>query len=173
MPYIVQGEPSYQGDKPDYEKENFDYEYPNDLDLKPGSKFHDTLAAKIYRRAQESRAEMSARYPSWRKMDQVLTTYIPTDDAEKKLKKQDSRKPISIVFPYTYSMLEALLTYMTMAFFQDPIFRYEGVEDSDTIGALLLENVIRLHCIKTKVALSLHTVFRDAFAYGIGVGLPG
>lgn len=173
MPYIVQGEPSYQGDKPDYEKENFDYDYPHGLDLKPGSKFHNKLASKIYRRAQESRTEMSKRYPSWREMDRVLTTYIPTDDKEKALKKKDSRKPISIVFPYTYSMLEALLTYMTMAFFQDPMFRYEGVEDSDTIGAMLLEHVIKLHCIKTKVALSVHTVFRDSFAYGIGVGLPG
>jgi hypothetical protein len=70
-------------------------------------------------------------------------------------------------------MLEALLTYMTMAFFQDPMFQYEGVEDSDTVGAMLMELLVRLHCIKTKVPLAVHTVLRDAFSYGVGIGLPG
>jgi len=70
-------------------------------------------------------------------------------------------------------MLEALLTYMSMAFFQDPMFQYEGVEDDDTIGAMLLELLIRLHCIKTKVPLAVHTVIRDSLAYGVGIGLPG
>jgi hypothetical protein len=60
-----------------------------------------------------------------------------------------------------------------MAFFQDPIFQYDGVEDSDTVGAALMEMVINLHCIKNKVALNLHTVFRDALAYGIGAAVPG
>jgi hypothetical protein len=49
-----------------------------------------------------------------------------------------------------------------MAFFQDPIFQYEGVEDDDVVGAMLLEQVIRIHCIKTKVPLAIHTVLRDS-----------
>jgi hypothetical protein len=60
-----------------------------------------------------------------------------------------------------------------MAFFQDPMFQYEGVEDNDTIGAMLMELVIRLHCIKNKVPLAIHTVLRDNLAYGIGIAIPG
>lgn len=172
MPYIVHGETQVK--KYDqFNKVNYDYEYPDDLDLKPGSDFHNKLASKIWQRASESRTEISKRFASWREVDRVLTVYIPTSDKEKAIKKKDSRRPVSIVFPYTYSMLEALLTYMSMAFFQDPIFQYEGVEDDDTIGAMLLELVVRLHCIKTKVPLALHTMFRDSFAYGIGPVLPG
>ena len=172
MPYIVQGEPSTN--KYDiYNQKNFDYEYPNGLDLKPGNKFHNDLRNKIWNRAREARNEISKRFSSWNEMDRVLTTYIPLSDKEKISKNKDSRKPVSIVFPYTYSMLEALLTYMSLAFFQDPMFQYEGVEDDDTIGAMLLELVIRLHCIKTKVPLALHTVLRDSFAYGVGIGIPG
>lgn len=172
MPYIVQGDPNSQSGA-DYSRLNFDYEYPDELDLKPGSNLHNEIKSKILQRAQASRKEMAKRFPSWNEIDRVLTTYIPTTDKEKLIKQKDSRKPISIVFPYSYSMLEALLTYMSMAFFQDPIFQFEGVEDDDTVGAMLLEMVVRLHCIKTKVPLALHTIFRDSFAYGIGLGLPG
>jgi len=172
MPYIVHGDPS-SGRENQYEKYNYDYDYPDGLNLKPGSELHKKLVSRIWIRANESRTEMSKRFASWREIDRILTVYILTSDKEKAIKKKDSRRPISIVFPYTYSMLEALLTYMSMAFFQDPIFQYEGVEDDDTIGAMLLELLIRVQCIKTKVPLALHTMFRDSFAYGIGPVLPG
>jgi hypothetical protein len=170
MPYIVTGEPESRGQ--DYINAKFDYEYSNGLDLKPGSDFHEKLRNKIWQRARESRNEISKRFDSWNNIDKTLTAYIPLKDKEKILKNKDSSKPVSIVFPYTYSMLEALLTYMSLAFFQDPMFQYEGVEDDDTIGAMLLEMVIRLHCIKNKVALNFHTAIRDSLAYGVGIAIP-
>jgi hypothetical protein len=152
---------------------SFDYDYPYGLDLKPGSDFHNSLRDKIWQRANESRHEISKRFDSWREIDRTLTTYIPLKDAEESLKKEDSSKPVSIVFPYSYSMLESLLTYLSMAFFQDPIFRYEGVEDDDVIGAMLLELLINLHCIKSKVPLAIHTSLRDCLSYGVGIAIPG
>lgn len=172
MPYIVQGD-SAQSRSYLYESYNFDYDYPYELNLDPKSDFHEKLRSKIWQRASDSKRIISKRYPSWNEVDQILTTYIPTSEKEEKVKDKDSRKPVSIIFPYSYSNLESLLTYMALAFFQDPMFQYEGVEDDDTIGAMLLELVIRLHCIKTKVPLALHTVLRDNFSYGVGVGIPG
>ena len=172
MPYIVQGD-SAEVRMGNYARLNFDYDYPYGLNLDPKSDFHESLRSKIWQRASNSRKEISKRFPSWNEIDQVLTTYIPLSDKEKRIKDKDSRKPVSIIFPYSYSNLESLLTYMSLAFFQDPIFQYEGVEDSDTLGAMLMELVIRLHCIKTKVPLALHTIFRDAFSYGVGIGMPG
>ena len=172
MPYIVNGEPSsWKSDI--YNEKNFDYKYPDNLDLKPGSDFHNMLRDRIWQRANESRHEISKRFPQWREIDKSLTTYVSLKDVDEKIKKKDPSKPVEIVFPYTYSMLEALLTYLSMAFFQDPIFQYEGVEDDDTIGAMLMELVIRLHCIKTKVPLAIHTSLRDALCYGIGIAIPG
>jgi hypothetical protein len=172
MPYIVKGEPSSWKDDI-YNKEHYDYDYPNGLDLKPGSDFHNKLRDKVWQRANESRHEISKRFSYWQEIDRTLTAYIPLKDAEEILKQQDTSKPVSIVFPYTYSILESMLTYLTMAFFQDPMFQYEGVEDNDTIGAMLMELVIRLHCIKNKVPLAIHTVLRDNLAYGIGIAIPG
>lgn len=170
MPYIVQGEPTNEASN--IKGTEFDYEYPNGLDLRPNSDFHKKLKSKILSRAQASRNELSKRFNSWNKMDWTLTSYIPLKDYEKVVKEKDQTKPVSIVFPYTYSSLESLLTYLTIAFFQDPIFQYEGVEDTDVIGAMLLELIIKLHCIKTKVPLSIHTILRDSLAYGVGIGIP-
>lgn len=171
MPYIVRGEPDSGRDI--YTKKNYDYDYPDNLDLKPGSKFHDKLRSRIWQRANEARHEMSKRFSSWREIDKKTTVYISLKDKEEQAKVKSPDKPFSIVFPYSYSMLEALLTYTTMAFFQDPIFQYEGVEDDDTVGAMLLELNIRLHCIKNKVALDIHTALRDNFCYGVGISIPG
>lgn len=172
MPYIVDGQLNVPT-MGDYRGKNFSYKYPNRLNLKPGSPLHDKIRTEIIYRALESRAEVSNRFPSWREVDKTLTVYIPLSEDEKTIKEGDPNKPVSIVFPYSYSTLESLLTYLTMAFFQDPIFQYEGIDDDDTIGASLLELLIKTHCVKTKVPLALHTVLRDSLGYGIGVGIPG
>jgi len=172
MPYIIHGEPSSWKDNI-YTRETYDYDYPYDLDLRPDSDLHKKLRNRIWQRANASRNEISKRFDHWREIDRTLTTYISLKDKEKELKSSDPRKPVAIVFPYSYSMLEALLTYLSMAFFQDPMFQYEGVEDDDTLGAMLMELVIRLHCIKNKVPLAVHTVLRDSLAYGVGIAIPG
>jgi hypothetical protein len=171
MPYIITGDPtSWKEDI--YTKDSYDYTYPEGLDLRPNSDLHKKLRNKIWERARMSRNEIQKRFNSWREIDRTLTTYMPLKDKEEILKNKDSSKPVSIVFPYTYSMLEALLTYLSMAFFQDPMFQYEGVEDDDTTGAMLMELVIKLHCIKTKVPLSVHTALRDSLSYGVGIAIP-
>lgn len=177
MPYIVVGDSrSNQARDAIFTKDNYDSVYKdkyNGLDLTPGSDFHSKLRDKISSRANDARRVISKRFSSWREIDRTLTTYIPLKEIEEKIKKKDPSKPVSIVFPYTYSMLEALLTYLSMAFFQDPMFQFEGVEDTDTEGAMLMELVIRLHCIKNKVALNIHTALRDALSYGVGISIPG
>ena len=170
MPYIVTGDPS--SSSVSYGKEEFDYNYPDGLDLRPTSELHKKLRNMIWQRANASRNEIQKRFASWREVDRKMTIYIPLKEKEELLKEQDSSKPISIVFPYSYSMIESLLTYLSMAFFQDPMFQYEGVEDDDTIGAMLLELVIRLQCMKNKVPLSIHTVLRDSLCYGVGIAIP-
>lgn len=149
------------------------YNYPDGLDLRPMSDLHERLKTEILLRARESATLMSARFDSWNDVDKVLTSYIDLDVKEEELKDADKRKPVSIVFPYTYAIMETLLSYLCAAFFQDPILRYEGYGPNDVIGSILLEKIIDLHCNKNKVALNLHTMFRDSLSYGLGVVVPG
>lgn len=153
--------------------ENYGYTYPKGLDLRPGSTLHQKVLTEVYQRARESYNEMSKKYASWKLIDESLTAYIDTDEAEEYVKDKDSRKPVSIVVPYTYATLETILTYFVSAFLENPIFRYEGTAPEDVVGAIMLEKVIDQNCQRAKVGLNLHTMFRDSFAYGFGAVHPG
>ena len=149
-----------------------DYDYPDGLNLKPGSKLHERIKTEILRRATDSAGLISDRFPSWNNIDDTLVSYIDTDSAEEAIVDKDHRKPVSIVYPYSYAILETLLGYFISAFCQEPYFRYEGVSAEDVVGAILLEKIVDLHCNKWKILLNLHTMFRDSFAYGFGIVAP-
>ena len=148
---------------------DFKYEYPDKLDLKPGSELHEKLIEFILLRAQESRDAISARYETWAKVDETLTAYIRLDDKEKKVQAQDDRRPVSIVVPVTFATMETLLTYRTAAFLRDVIFKYDGFDPRDVAGAYLLERVIQHQSMVGTFGLNLHTQWRDDMAYGIGI----
>jgi len=136
--------------------------------LRPGTETHDRIRDLVLEFARNSYARISARHESWQQIDQMLTAYIPTDEAEDRIKEKDSRKPVSIVVPLSYATLDTLLTYVTAAFLDSPIFKYEGIGPEDVLGARLLERVVDHQARRAKMAIQLHTMFRDAFAYGFG-----
>lgn len=146
---------------------DFGYNYPNGLDISPGSKLHESIITKVMRRARASKDAMSARHKTWNKIDEMLTAYIPTSDAEKAVKNKDSTKPISIIVPYSYANLETILAYQTKVFLGSPIYQYEGVGPEDIIPAKLLEIVVNQQSRRYKHGLALHTGFRDGLAYGL------
>lgn len=172
MPKIVQGN-AYRNNVSDLRNVSYDYTYPEGLDLRPNSPLSKRIVDEVLARAREAYDVVSSRHDSWLHMDKVLKAYKWIDDDEKEVKDKDPRKPVSIVFPYTYAIKETLVTYLMASLVQTPIFSYEGVGPDDTIGATLLEQKIQMDCIKAKVALSLHTLFSDAVSYGIGVATPG
>lgn len=166
MPFTI--DPSVAGRPIDLGSTRYDYSYPVDLDLTPGSEAHEKIRNFILRRARESREIMKRRYPAWRKIDKNLTSYIPADLADTKVKQADDRKPVNIVIPQSYATLETLLSYFSTAFLQRPVFKYGASSPEDALGAKLLEIVIDRQVNKAKMALDLHTMWRDAFAYGFG-----
>jgi len=172
MPAIIQGEPVRALDS-NVLKQKYDYDYPEGLDLKPDSDLHKKLVSRILERSRESNNIIRSRFNSWNEIDRVLTVYATVDEAEKEIQDEDSRKPVTIIFPYSYVIMETMLSYLVAAFFQDPVFRYEGYSPEDMVGAQLMEYLIQQHVYKTKVLLNVHTMLRDGLAYGFGVGAPG
>jgi len=149
------------------------YRYPEGLDLKPGSTLHTKIVTEVNKRARASYNVMKGRHKNWRELDKNLTAFVEMDSAERAIKDDDDRKPVRIVVPYSYATLETLLAYFTAAFLTEgPLFRYEGRSPEDVMGALLLEKNIDYQSTRAKVALALHTMFRDGFVYGFGVGAP-
>ena len=173
MPNVIQGNPDSLLSFGEVPADGYEYEYPEGVDLDPESDMHNFIKNKILQNARASANIMQKSYPSWNKIDEKMTAYIPTTDKEDKVKEGDSRKPISVVFPYSYVIMETILSYLVSAFFPEPIFRYEGFSPEDTLGAIMLENVIQNNCNRNKVALNLHTMFRDITSYGMGIVTPG
>lgn len=171
MPPMLQNPDSAIQELP-IESGKYDYEYPNKLDLRPNSDLHKDLVRRLVRYGWESNRIISARRHCWDDMNDKLTAYMPADEKEQRVRRKDKRKPISIVFPYSYAIMETMISYLVAAFFPEPMFRFEGVGPEDVGGALLLQNVINLHVNRMKCALNLHTMFRDATAYGLGVVSP-
>lgn len=184
MPAIVQGSP-YSSLSTDIINTDHNYKYPGNLNLRPGSKLHQKIVDEVMKRALDSSGQMVKRHQSWRACDETLTTYVKPETYEqlrdndmsaksrqKRLLESKYSQEIEIVFPYSYTILETLLSYMMATFTQDPLIRYEGVGSEDVVGAKLLEKVIAIHTVYNKVGLALHTLFRDGFAYGIGLATP-
>jgi hypothetical protein len=151
--------------------------YPKKLKLRPGEKLHDMLRDEVLRRGQTSHAQMSQRHDSWNKVDQQLTAFIPLSEYDKletgdSVQTLDENKPISIVVPVSYAVLETLLTHLTAAYLDLPHFRYQGTGPEDELGAMLLEQNIMHQNAKAGVAANLHTMFRDALVYGVGAVSP-
>ena len=165
MPAILEGT---QSSGTVYTSDNYDYKYPYDLNLHPSGELHRKVLQKVNNRVKESSEEMSKRYSSWKSADKSVTAYVKADDYEKIIQQKDARKPISIVIPYTYAMLETIMTYFVAAFLETPIFKYEGANPNSVVGAFLMQKVIENHCNTFKVPLNLHTLFRDGLLYGVG-----
>lgn len=148
--------------------ERIHYDYPDGLDLTPGSSLHNKLRDYVMERAYESSNHMSQRHNSWISLDEKLTAYIPLSEREKAIKQKDSRKPVSIVLPVSYATLETFLTYLTAAFLNDFLFQYDGIGPEDTAGAMKLQHLINHQFISTSMGLNLHTMWRDGLVYNLG-----
>lgn len=171
MPVVIRGD-NHSGVSPAWKSIYYEYEYPEGLKLRPKDDLHASIRDKVMDKAFQSHSVISNRFSSWNEMDKYLTAYIPADEEERRVQANDPRKPVSIVFPYTYVVRETLMAYLAQAFIQETIFMYKGAKPEDTKGAILLEQVIRKHCLKSKVGLSLMTMFKDDLSYGIGPVAP-
>lgn len=159
------------------------YKYPRGSNFQPDSELSRLVVSEVMRRARDSRAFMSERFADWRDVDRALRIYTTPDASEKYTThpSQSRRQRVDktgqsvlprIVMPVTYVALNTLLTYQTAAFIQDPIFRYEGVGSEDVLGAILMEENIRVQSRRFAYGLALHTQWRDGYAYGLGCVSP-
>ena len=149
--------------------DRYEYDYPNGLNLHPESETHQELLRRILDRAEVSYRVVSSRFDTWDEIDQNLVCYKQPTAEDERLKIENPHRPVSVVVPYAYLTLETILTYFVERFLTPPLLRLSGVGPEDILGAIRLEHLLDYQTRKSKVALALHTQWRDAFAYGYGV----
>ncbi len=170
MPYVLDDPSSVTSLKGDLLHVDYGYKYPYGLNLKPGSELHQKILNAVNQRALDGWRAMEDRHSSWQEIDRVLTAYVPPKEKRKAKEKGD--KTVPVVIPTSYATLDTLLTYMTAVFLQTPYFKYSGVGPEDTVGTMLLEQLISFQAIRAKMGVNLHTLWRDAFSYGFGAVTP-
>ena len=102
MPLYYDPSSSNSPKKQDLRSVSYDYDYPADLKLKPGTKVHDDLVDQVMKRANESRHNMEGRYDSWRQVDRTLTAYVRPEDLDE-TKNVNASAPVLV--PISYSTL--------------------------------------------------------------------
>lgn len=150
--------------------EDLGYEYPTDsdgeaLDLRPTSELHNKILREVNSRVSEAYSTNQENFHRWDEINRVTSSFIPVKDLDKV---NDPRKPRTVVYPYSFAILETWLSYMVSAFFTNPIFQYKGRNPEDELGAALLEQVVEWQCQQSRALVHLHTHCRDALTYGIG-----
>lgn len=145
------------------------YQYPKGLNLDPSKEKHRFILDRLFPMILESQSIISTKYEMWRKIDQSLTTYVRLDDSEIETKNNDYRKPVSVVVPVNYAVLDTVLSYFSSTFLNQPFFKYSETSSEDIIKAMLLEHVVAQQSIRAKAGLDLHTHWRDGISYGIGI----
>lgn len=169
--------PSAAGQMVAREGKDFSYKYPFELDLKPGSTFHQVLADELLDRAIGSQNVMSQRYESWNTIDNLCRAYVTPDDVEKyerASRDEEDRNtgPFMITLPHMFANKEALLTYLTGVFLVDDYFQYEGVGPEDVVGGILMQHLVQQQCVRAGAEVNLHVQWDDALSYGMGVLAP-
>ena len=87
-----------------------------------------------------------------REMNETMTAYVPLDEVEERRKNKDKRRPVSIVVPLSFTIVDTLLTSLVGAFLEDPIHRYRGTGPEDAVKALLAEKVINRQSVSSPSA---------------------
>lgn len=147
----------------------FDYEYPDGLDLKPGSTLSEKLITYIDELCAASKGMMAQYRQLWKKVDWKLNAYVAPEDANPRNEIKD--KPREIVVPMTYRNKQVFLAALNGIFIRDPIFKYRPMPGKDSLlNAAVTEYLVQRHALWFSLGLSLNTVWGDAISYGIGVG---
>jgi hypothetical protein len=150
------------------------YEYPKGLDLHPDSRLHQDVVKKIMDRVRSSRRMFDKVKREWQEMDWSLTAYVPPDEVDAEVMRDDWRKPVNVTIPMTFAAREVFLTYTSNAFLSKPVVhRYKGTGNKKAmIRAALLERLVAKQNKWFKEDLNLLTQWSDAFTYGIGAVSP-
>ncbi len=167
MPNLVAGN-NFAASSNRIDVNSIDYKYASGIDLKPQGRLSQKIISRVCQMAEDSYSKMSERHKKWNEIDDTLRVYIKTDELEKATKLRDSRRPTSIVVPYSYATIETIMAYLTKAYLTEDIFRFDGFAPEDTIPAKLLELTVNQQVRRFKSDLEMHTSMRDSLAYGLG-----
>lgn len=143
-----------------------------ELDLYPSSSTHQKLLTFLQYRFFYGRRAMEQRHGSWSEVDKSIKFFI-SPEFKKNLSEQGyKQKPLQVVYPYSFALLDTFTSYIMMTLNKTPMFRYDAVEPGDVANAAMLELIVNQLASKNNVALPMQLAIRNMVAYGTGIASP-
>lgn len=151
---------------------------PRPIDrLAPGSDAHAHVLSYLLKRLEASERQMSNFYPRWKAIEIRDQAYINLQDWEQTLKEKNDRgsgppKIVSIVIPYSFSVVSVIVTYLTHIFLgRKPTFQV-GTYNGDLMeNARAMEVKLQYDADHTRIARQLIQSFMDGQRYGVSAVL--
>jgi len=150
---------------------HYGYKYPNNVDLRPGTDGHNRLLAYLMLRLRSSNQATLDKVGAWRVIDRSLKAYV-TPETKKKIEKPTKMDDISIIYPYSFAVLDTMLSYLSVYFRKSPIFPMIANGTNDYVQAAIVELLLDKYINKNSLQLALMRMVRNNLAYGAGVGIP-
>lgn len=144
------------------------------IDRLEDSKLHDGVLEHLNKRLRYSEEKMTQFYSRWRVMELKYQAFIDLPDWEKELKrltdKAQPAKLVSITVPYSFSVLNTIVTYLVHTFCGNvPMFPVTANKSAFTEAASNMEQVIQYNADHTRLIKHLFQFLNDSAMYGIGV----
>ena len=92
--------------------QTYEYQYPGDLNLKPGSDEHGKLLSRLLELIQTGRTPIQDKRDKWETIDQSMNAFVTLDDEETEDRLKDNRLPSRIVIPTSFAIEDTILSYL-------------------------------------------------------------
>lgn len=142
--------------------------------LQEDNALHDKVLAYLVERIEDSERAMSQFYERWEANELRVQAYIDLKEHERILKaRNDKGKPpaiTSIVIPYSYASVLAVVTYMLHTFAgRKPMWSVGAEKQESMAAARNMETVLQYQSDHTRMVRQLAQFFQDGQIYGVSV----
>jgi hypothetical protein len=161
-----------------WDEKKYDYDYPDGLDLSPGSELHGKLLKAMHDKIKVGRQTGQKGRERGSELDNVLEHFVPTSEREQYLKMRTSKNPaapLDIIIPVSKAALDTWITYMAGAYLGSPsgLYALQGRGGPrGMVRAALHERFLNTQSIWFNHDLKHMTFWRDCFTYGLGCIAP-
>ncbi len=158
----------------DWKDMRFEYEYPEGLNLHPDSDLHKKIVQEVTDRAKDARQASRLARQEWQDTDKLQAAYVTVESQDDfNTRKSDPRKPVNIVVPFSRAAHEIFVTYQTLSFLADQLYRLRGVGGKRSHArALLHETLLNMQAVWFKHSLRHIIQYKDMYSYGLGALAP-
>lgn len=156
-------------------RNDYKYDYPEGLNLKPGSELHKRLLDALNDRIRRGYQTSHNQRQKWQKLDHLQGAYVPETNASILEIDRDAKSPVNVVIPVSRANLDVMVSYSAGVMLGDPTGMYalQALGDKERmVKAAKMDRLMNVQSSWFQHKLSHITALRDTFLYGLSCRMP-